>query len=213
MEKNSGQVDTDNCGQTPQTTQVQSPEQWVPVSSPSATKPMSPAVKDLNKTATMYAPVGAAADEHSGKPAAPETFMLLPSVQDTQSLNTTVGKTVSSETCGIDKLNIGYAPVDIRGKLLLDLKNTGGWRAALFIFGTTSGWVYVLHWNMQTVTSKIPSRRSEIVLVPTYSSRNLDELDRNLNNAWLWEGHCLRIYEIGILIKSRKEQDCRLFCT
>ncbi|KAG0556445.1 hypothetical protein KC19_11G054600 [Ceratodon purpureus] len=135
MEKNSGQVDTDNCGQTPQTTQVQSPEQWVPVSSPSATKPMSPAAKDLNKTATMYAPVGAAADEHSGKPAAPETFMLLPSVQDTQSLNTTVGKTVSSETCGIDKLNIGYAPVDIRGKLLLDLKNTGGWRAALFIFG------------------------------------------------------------------------------
>jgi hypothetical protein len=109
-------------------------EQWIPVSSPSATKPMSPAAaKELNKTA---ANVGAVANNVSGgKAAAPDTFMLLPSVQDNKPLNPT---TVASETCGVDKLNIGYAPVDIRGKLLVDMKNTGGWRAALFIFGTIS---------------------------------------------------------------------------
>jgi peptide/histidine transporter 3/4 len=35
----------------------------------------------------------------------------------------------------IDKFNIGFTPVDLRGRPLLDLSNTGGWRAALFIFG------------------------------------------------------------------------------
>ncbi len=35
----------------------------------------------------------------------------------------------------IDKFNIGFTPVDLQGRPLLDLSNTGGWRAALFIFG------------------------------------------------------------------------------
>ncbi|CAK9872905.1 unnamed protein product [Sphagnum jensenii] len=35
----------------------------------------------------------------------------------------------------IDKFNIGFTPVDLRGRPLLDLSNTGGWRAASFIFG------------------------------------------------------------------------------
>ncbi len=35
----------------------------------------------------------------------------------------------------IDKFNIGFTPVDLPGRPLLDLSNTGGWRAALFIFG------------------------------------------------------------------------------
>lgn len=43
--------------------------------------------------------------------------------------------TAASEVGNINRFDIGFAPVDIHGKLLLDLKNTGGWRAALFIFG------------------------------------------------------------------------------
>jgi hypothetical protein len=33
------------------------------------------------------------------------------------------------------KFCIGFSPVDLRGRPLLDLSNTGGWRAAFFIFG------------------------------------------------------------------------------
>jgi hypothetical protein len=33
------------------------------------------------------------------------------------------------------KFCIGFSPVDVRGRPLLDLSKTGGWRAAFFIFG------------------------------------------------------------------------------
>lgn len=134
MENGTGQASTEDCSDTSHRTslvQLKPAEQWVPVSSPSATTPVSPARKELNKSATTYGPVVAVADGYSGKAAAPDTFMLLPSVQDHKLITT-----ASSGTCDVDNLNIGYAPVDIRGKLLLDMKNTGGWRAALFIFGT-----------------------------------------------------------------------------
>ncbi len=33
------------------------------------------------------------------------------------------------------KFCMGFSPVDVRGRPLLDLSKTGGWRAAFFIFG------------------------------------------------------------------------------
>lgn len=105
----------------------QEAEQWIPVMSPSATKPLS---ASAIKTAGMNSPVLSIPDGCSDKTASSDMFVLHPSVQDHKR------RSVPSETCEVDKFNIGFAPVDIHGKLLLDLKNTGGWRAALFIFGT-----------------------------------------------------------------------------
>ena len=132
MEENTDQADNEDSSHT-SLVQLQPTDRWVPVLSPTVTKPMSPAAKGLNKTET----VEAVADAFFGRAAVTDhTFMLPPNSVQEHKLNTTV----SSETCHVhDKFNIGYAPVDIRGKLLLDLKNTGGWRAALFIFGTMSG--------------------------------------------------------------------------
>jgi hypothetical protein len=42
---------------------------------------------------------------------------------------TTTTTTTSHKFC------IGFSPVDVRGRPLLDLSKTGGWRAAFFIFG------------------------------------------------------------------------------
>jgi hypothetical protein len=47
----------------------------------------------------------------------------------------------------IDKFNIGFTPVDLRGRPLLDLSNTGGWRAALFIFGRYYYGKLILWWE------------------------------------------------------------------
>jgi hypothetical protein len=42
---------------------------------------------------------------------------------------------LSSTITILDKFSIGFSPVDIHGRPFLDLSNTGGWRAAFFIFG------------------------------------------------------------------------------
>jgi hypothetical protein len=42
---------------------------------------------------------------------------------------------LSSTITILDKFSIGFSPVDIHGRPLLDLSNTGGWQAAFFIFG------------------------------------------------------------------------------
>ncbi len=47
----------------------------------------------------------------------------------------------------VDKFNIGFTPVDLRGRPLLDLSNTGGWRAALFIFGRYYYGKLILWWE------------------------------------------------------------------
>jgi hypothetical protein len=47
----------------------------------------------------------------------------------------------------IDKFNIGFTPVDLRGRPILDLSNTGGWRAALFIFGRYYYGKLILCWE------------------------------------------------------------------
>jgi hypothetical protein len=47
----------------------------------------------------------------------------------------------------VDKFNIGFTPVDLRGRPLLDLSNTGGWRAALFIFGRYYYGKLILWWK------------------------------------------------------------------
>lgn len=132
MGRDTGQADTaeDHSHKSP--VQLQQAEQWIPVSSPTATIPLSPAAKDLNKMASINSPFLSIPGGCSDKMASPDIFMLHPSVQDQKRTP------LSFETFEVDKFNIGYAPVDIHGKLLLDLKNTGGWRAAFFIFGTLS---------------------------------------------------------------------------
>ncbi|CAM6059996.1 unnamed protein product [Sphagnum tenellum] len=56
---------------------------------------------------------------------------------DDDELQLPVGHEPAASTIDvIDKFNIGFTPVDLRGRPLLDLSNTGGWRAALFIFGS-----------------------------------------------------------------------------
>lgn len=106
-------------------------EKWIPVPSPSATKlPLSPSANEAKKTISTSAP-HLATSSGSEKQDTGRTFMLQLSDQELKQKL----PTVPSEAYHINKFDIGFAPVDIHGKLLLDLKNTGGWRAALFIFG------------------------------------------------------------------------------
>ena len=101
-------------------------EQWIPVPSPSATTPISPSRNDGKKTVTT--PIMCVSNGSDN--AAPNTFMLQPA----QELKRVTSS--GSEVSVVDKYNIGFSPVDIHGRVLLNLTKTGGWRAALFIFGT-----------------------------------------------------------------------------
>jgi hypothetical protein len=106
-------------------------EKWIPVPSPLATKyPLSPSPNDAKKTISTSEP-HLAMSSGSEKQDTGSTFMLHPSDQELKQKL----PTAASEVGNINRFDIGFAPVDIHGKLLLDLKNTGGWRAALFIFG------------------------------------------------------------------------------
>nr|XP_024361455.1 protein NRT1/ PTR FAMILY 8.2-like isoform X2 [Physcomitrium patens]PNR30826.1 hypothetical protein PHYPA_027142 [Physcomitrium patens] len=103
--------------------------QWIPVSSPSVTKPYSPAAAGSKKTTEEDASSAQCIDEISDKAPAADSSM----VHATYDHKRVAPHSLKMH--GVDKLNIGFAPVDLRGNLLLDLKNTGGWRAAFFIFG------------------------------------------------------------------------------
>lgn len=45
-------------------------------------------------------------------------------------------ESIKPESLQFDKYNIGFTPVNIHGRPILDTTGTGGWRAALFVFGT-----------------------------------------------------------------------------
>jgi peptide/histidine transporter 3/4 len=98
----------------------------------------SPSTTD-DLAATTPAPAAAAAPVSSSSPST-----MKPDSQETAGLaentanstSTLVASAVMQSACfEVDKFSIGYTPVDIRGRPLLDLSKTGGWRAAFFIFG------------------------------------------------------------------------------
>lgn len=129
MGKDTGQVDPSEGQGHNAPVRLHQEEQWIPVVSPSSAKSLSPAPKDLTKTAVMNSSVLSSPSRCSDNMASTDIFLLHPSVGNRKPTP------VPSATIEVDKFHIGFAPVDIRGRLLLDLKNTGGWRAALFIFG------------------------------------------------------------------------------
>jgi hypothetical protein len=102
----------------------------------------SPSTTD-DVAATTPAPAAAAAPVSSSSPST-----MKPDSQETAGLaentanptSTLVASAVMQSACfEVDKFSIGYTPVDIRGRPLLDLSKTGGWRAAFFIFGACFG--------------------------------------------------------------------------
>jgi hypothetical protein len=100
----------------------------------------SPSTTD-DLAATTPAPAAAAAPASSPstmKPDSQETAGL--SENTANPTSTLVASAVMPSACfEVDKFSIGYTPVDIRGRPLLDLSKTGGWRAAFFIFGACFG--------------------------------------------------------------------------
>lgn len=118
--------DTSKVNQNRLNDEVPVAEQWIPVPSPSATTLISPSRNDGKKAVSTPIMLVSNGSDNG----APNTFMLQPA----QELNRVTPS--GTEVSVVDKYNIGFSPVDIHGRVLLDLKKTGGWRAALFIFGT-----------------------------------------------------------------------------